>query len=93
MIKIYEIFYNDGAEYGTMKFKNKTQTYIEDAIRHEIESNNKNVNHDYHITRDNFKLKVNFMNSKDYCSNCGDRLDQVGARFCSNNCKDIYDSL
>ena len=90
MIKTYEIFYNDGAEYGVMKFRNKTQAYIEDAIKHEIENNNRNLNPNYHITRDNFKLKTNFMNSRNHCSNCGNKLDQIGIRFCCDDCKEIY---
>lgn len=55
MNKKYEIFYNDGAYYGTMVFNNMSQTEIEDRIQLEIDNNNKNINPLYHITRDNFK--------------------------------------
>lgn len=55
MIKKYEIFYNDGAFYGKMTFKNKSQIEIENIIQKEIDSNNKNINPIHHITRNNFK--------------------------------------
>ena len=55
MTKEYDIFYNDGAYYGTMTFKNKSQFEIEDLIQEEIRKNNKNPNSLYHIARDNFK--------------------------------------
>ena len=55
MIKKYDIFYNDGAYYGTMAFKNKSQIETERLIQAEIDSNNKNPNPLYHITRENFK--------------------------------------
>jgi len=51
----FHIFYNDGAYYGTMVFKDSTQEEIENAIMEEIASNNKNVNPMYHITRQNFQ--------------------------------------
>lgn len=55
MNKIYNIFYNDGAYYGTMMFGGIPQNEIETLIQAEIDSNNKNANPLYHITRDNFK--------------------------------------
>ena len=56
MNKEYNIFYNDGAYYGTMTFKEGiTQDRIETLIQEEIDDNNKNINPLYHITRDNFK--------------------------------------
>lgn len=55
MLKEYKIYYNDGAYYGTMTFKGKTQDEIEDLIQKEIDSNNKNINLLYHIARENFK--------------------------------------
>lgn len=53
MIK-YNIYYNDGAYYGTITFKNSSREEIEKVIMQEIESNNKNPNPMYHITRNNF---------------------------------------
>lgn len=55
MKKTYNIYYNDGAYYGTVTFTNKSQEEIEDVIQKEIEDNNKNPNSLYHITRNNFK--------------------------------------
>lgn len=55
MTKKYDIFYNDGAYYGTITFNNKSKAEIEQSIQKEIESNNKNPNPLYHITKDNFK--------------------------------------
>lgn len=55
MLKKYNIYYNDGAFYGTVTFKNKTQSEIESLIQDEINDNNKNPNKMYHITRNNFK--------------------------------------
>lgn len=55
MEKRYDIHYNDGAYYGTITFRDKSQEEIEDIIQKEIEDNNKNPNSLYHITRDNFK--------------------------------------
>lgn len=55
-MKKFDIYYNDGAYYGTMTFKNDniTQQEIESEIQKEIENNNKNSNPMYHITRKNF---------------------------------------
>ncbi len=55
MLKEYNIYYNDGAFYGIMTFKDKSQSEIENLIQGEINRNNKNPNTLYHITRDNFK--------------------------------------
>ena len=55
-MKTFNIYYNDGVYYGTMKFDTTDERAIEMAIEEEIESNNKNPNKMYHITRDNFKL-------------------------------------
>ena len=56
MNKEYNIFYNDGAYYGTMTFREDVpQDRIETLIQKEINDNNKNINPLYHITRDNFK--------------------------------------
>jgi len=55
MIK-YDIYYNDGAYYGTMKFNTTDQKEIEEVINNEIKNNNKNINPMYHITENNFKL-------------------------------------
>lgn len=55
MIRHYEIYYNDGASYGSMTFRDKTQDEIEACIEHVIKENNKNPNSSYHITRNNFK--------------------------------------
>mgnify|MGYP001434125692 FL=1 len=54
-MKKYNVYYNDGAYYGTMTFKNKPQIEIERLIQAEIDRNNKNLNNQYHITRANFK--------------------------------------
>ena len=53
-MKRYNIYYNDGAYYGTITFKNATENEIENAIMQEIEKNNKNINPMWHITRENF---------------------------------------
>jgi L-fucose mutarotase/ribose pyranase (RbsD/FucU family) len=53
MIK-YNIYYNDGAYYGTMTFKDTSINKIESEITKEIKDNNKNINPMYHITRNNF---------------------------------------
>lgn len=55
MKKEYNIFYNDGAYYGTITFKEIPQNEIETLIQAEIDNNNKNINTLYHITRNNFK--------------------------------------
>ena len=55
MKKEYNIFYNDGAYYGIMTFKDISQNEIETLIQSEIDNNNKNINPLYHITRTNFK--------------------------------------
>ena len=55
MDKTYDIYYNDGAYYGTMTLKNKTDAEIETLIQSEIDDNNKNINPLYHISRKNFK--------------------------------------
>ena len=55
MIKRYDIFYNDGASYGSIAFKDTPQAEIEASIKEEINNNNKNPNPLYHITRCNFK--------------------------------------
>lgn len=55
MVKKYNIYYNDGAFYGSMVFKNKNQNEIDVAIQSEINSNNRNINPMYHISRSNFK--------------------------------------
>lgn len=55
MKKHYEIYYNDGALYGSMTFRDKTQEEVEECIKHVIKENNKNPNNLYHITRSNFK--------------------------------------
>ena len=55
MIKRYDIFYNDGASYGSIAFKDTPQTEIEVSIKEEIDNNNKNTNPEYHISRFNFK--------------------------------------
>jgi ribosomal protein S3AE len=55
MNKAYNIYYNDGAYYGTMTFNNLSEDVIESEIQAEIKDNNKNINPLYHITRDNFK--------------------------------------
>jgi len=54
MGKRYDIFYNDGAYYGTMMFGDIPQTKIEELIKAEIDINNENINPLYHITRNNF---------------------------------------
>ena len=54
MKKIYNITYNDGVEYGQIKFTNKTESEIENEIQKEIRKNNKTSNKDYHIARENF---------------------------------------
>lgn len=57
MKKEYNIFYNDGAYYGKIAFNNDVpQVKIETLIQSEIDSNNKNINSLYKITRDNFVL-------------------------------------
>jgi hypothetical protein len=56
--KQYDIYYNDGAYYGTMTFENSSKDEIEKAIAEEIEDNNKNPNSMYHITRKNFINKT-----------------------------------
>lgn len=55
MGKRYNVFYNDGTYYGTMTFGDVSQSEIETLLQAEIDSNNKNINPLYHITRDNFK--------------------------------------
>lgn len=55
MKKCYEIYYNDGALYGSMTFRDKTQEEIDECIEHVIKENNKNPNNLYHIARSNFK--------------------------------------
>ena len=57
-MKKYNVYYNDGAYYGTMTFKNKPQIEIERLIQAEIDRNNKNLNNQYHITRANFKNNI-----------------------------------
>lgn len=59
MKKRYDIYYNDGAYYGTITFDNKSQDEIEAVIQAEINDNNKNTNPMYHISRRNFK-EVNY---------------------------------
>ena len=56
MKKTYNIYYNDGAYYGTITFTNKTSEEIENCISEEIKENKKNINSLYHINRNNFKL-------------------------------------
>lgn len=55
MRKVYEVYYNDGVYYGTLSFIGCSQNEIEESIQCEIDSNNKNSNKDYHISRNNFK--------------------------------------
>ena len=55
MRKVYEVYYNDGVYYGTLTFIGYSQNEIEESIQCEIDSNNKNSNKDYHISRNNFK--------------------------------------
>ena len=50
----FNIFYNDGVEYGSVIFAGLTDAEIGDWIQKEIDSNNKNPNPDYHISRENF---------------------------------------
>lgn len=54
----FNIFYNDGVEYGSVAFTGLTDTEIEEQIQREIDSNNKNPNPNYHISRENFKERV-----------------------------------
>jgi len=55
MVKQFEVFYNDGVYYGTFVFHNKSKSEIDNFIQGEIKRNNKNINKDYHITKDNFQ--------------------------------------
>ncbi|HBJ1650379.1 TPA: hypothetical protein LA460_000283 [Clostridium botulinum] len=55
MKRKFDIFYNDGAYYGTFTFTDKSQEEIEELIQEEIDDNNITSNTLYHITRDNFK--------------------------------------
>lgn len=54
----FEIYYNDGAFYGSVTFKDSPNEEIEKIILQEIEGNNKNINPLYHITRKNF-IEIN----------------------------------
>lgn len=59
-MKVYKIYYNDGAYYGTMTFNGVSQEEIEEEIQNEIDRNNSHMDkyayHKmYHISRDNFK--------------------------------------
>lgn len=55
-MKKFNIYYNDGAYYGTLTFnENISKNEIEKIIMQEIENNNKNINPMYHITRNNFQ--------------------------------------
>ena len=54
-MKKFNIYYNDGAYYGTITFENSLQEEIKKVIMQEIENNNKNINPMYHITRNNFQ--------------------------------------
>ena len=55
MEKKYNIFYDDGAYYGQMIFRDSSQTEIENSIQEEIVRNNKSPNPLWHIKRKNFK--------------------------------------
>lgn len=53
-MKKYEIYYNDGVLCGTVCFENwATEEEREQYFLQEIAENNKNVNSDYHIGREN----------------------------------------
>ena len=53
--KRYKIYYNDGAFYGSITFINKTNKFIQKFFLNEINSNNKNINKNYHINFKNVK--------------------------------------
>lgn len=55
MIKTFNIFYNDGAYYGTIQFTNKSRKFIKKELSAEIKDNNKNPNKLYHIGFKNIK--------------------------------------
>lgn len=53
-MKKYEIYYNDGVLYGTVRFEDfVTEEEREQYFLQEIAENNKNINTDYHISRAN----------------------------------------
>ena len=54
MKRMYEIFYNDGAYYGTMTIEGNRRKALK-LIKNEILENNKNLNRNYHISKRNFK--------------------------------------
>lgn len=55
MRKVYNVYYNDGVYYGKLIYNGRSQNEIEKSIQCEIDSNNKNSDKDYHISRNNFK--------------------------------------
>ena len=57
--KIYNINYNDGVYYGTIKFYNKTKKQIKKYLLSEIKDNNKTSNKNYCINFKNIKRVYN----------------------------------